>query len=131
MRRRDVVILSAGTTLLAPLVAAAQAPGRTYRIAALFPFPRDAPQIPPLFETLRQAGFIEGQNLDVVGFAIHPDKLPEVAAASAKQRVDVIVAGGDAAIRAAQQATATIPILGFTDDMVGSGLVTSMAHPTG
>ena len=44
---------------------------------------------------------------------------------------DVIAAGGDLAIRAAQQATKTISILGSTDDMVGSGLVTSMARPNG
>jgi putative ABC transport system substrate-binding protein len=48
-----------------------------------------------------------------------------------KARVDVISAGGDLAIRAAQQATKTIPILGVTDDMVGAGLVSSMARPSG
>ena len=36
---------------------------------------------------------------------------------------------GDVAIRAAQRATTTIPILGSTDDMVGSGLVNSLARP--
>jgi putative ABC transport system substrate-binding protein len=35
------------------------------------------------------------------------------------------------AIRAAQQATKTIPILAFTDDLIGSGLVDSMARPSG
>ena len=48
-----------------------------------------------------------------------------------KARVDVIMAGGDFGIRAAQQATATIPIVGFTDDMLGSRLVNSLAHPGG
>jgi putative ABC transport system substrate-binding protein len=38
---------------------------------------------------------------------------------------------GDAAIRAAQKATTTIPILAGSDDMVGAGLVNSMAHPGG
>ena len=41
------------------------------------------------------------------------------------------MATGDTAIRAAQRATATIPILGSTDDMVGSGLVKSLARPDG
>jgi putative ABC transport system substrate-binding protein len=41
------------------------------------------------------------------------------------------VATGDTAIRAVQQATTTIPILGSTDDMVGSGLVKSLARPDG
>ena len=38
---------------------------------------------------------------------------------------------GILAIRAAQRATTTIPILGSTEDMVGSGLVHSLAHPGG
>jgi putative ABC transport system substrate-binding protein len=41
------------------------------------------------------------------------------------------MAGGDPAIRAAQQATTTIPILAITDDMAGSALVSSMARPGG
>ena len=53
------------------------------------------------------------------------------AAELVKARVDVIAAGGPFAIRAAQEATKTIPILGVVDDMVGSGLVHSMAHPDG
>jgi putative ABC transport system substrate-binding protein len=37
--------------------------------------------------------------------------------------------GGDAAIRAAQAATTTIPIVALTDDMVGAGLARSLARP--
>ena len=48
-----------------------------------------------------------------------------------KANVDVIYAGGDVAIRAVQQATTTIPILGITEDMVGQGLVNSLARPGG
>ena len=48
-----------------------------------------------------------------------------------KARVDVIFAVGDAAIRAAQRVTPTIPILGLTQDMVGQGLVNSLARPGG
>ena len=56
----------------------------------------------------------------------------EYAAELVKAGVDVITtAGTDEAIRAAQQATKTIPILAMSDDMVGSGLVGSMARPDG
>jgi putative tryptophan/tyrosine transport system substrate-binding protein len=48
-----------------------------------------------------------------------------------KANPDVVCAGGPASIRAAQKATTTIPILGVSDDMVGSGLVNSLAHPGG
>jgi putative tryptophan/tyrosine transport system substrate-binding protein len=57
--------------------------------------------------------------------------ISEYAAELLKARVDVIATGGDVAIRAAQQVTKTVPILGVTDDMVGSGLVNSMARPDG
>jgi putative ABC transport system substrate-binding protein len=43
----------------------------------------------------------------------------------------VILAGGDAAVRAAQQATTSIPILALTDDMVGQGFVHSLGQPGG
>jgi ABC-type uncharacterized transport system substrate-binding protein len=48
-----------------------------------------------------------------------------------KARVDVIVAGGDAAVCAAQHATTEIPIVGMTEDMVGQGFVRSLAKPGG
>ena len=44
---------------------------------------------------------------------------------------DVIVVYGDPAIQAAQRASRTIPIVGMADDLVGSGLVASMARPGG
>jgi hypothetical protein len=43
----------------------------------------------------------------------------------------VIITFGDPAIRAAHRATQAIPIVGMTDDMVGSGLAASMARPGG
>jgi putative ABC transport system substrate-binding protein len=84
-------------------------------------------------DELRQRGFIEGQNLtiDYRAWAQHVDLISDYAAEFVKARVDAISAGGDLAIRAAQQATKTIPILGITDDMVGAGLVSSMARPSG
>ena len=49
--------------------------------------------------------------------------------ALAKTQPDVIYAGGPPSIHAAQTATTTIPILAAADDMVGMGLVNSMARP--
>ena len=133
MRRREFIGLVGGAAAW-PLVAHAQEPGRTYRIGGLFPSPRDAPQIVAMFDELRPFGFIEGQNLTVVWHEYGPrgvEPLSEFAVELVKVQVDVILAGGNAAIHAAQQATATIPILAFTDDMVGSGLVRSLAKPGG
>jgi putative tryptophan/tyrosine transport system substrate-binding protein len=62
----------------------------------------------------------------------HPDLISEYAAELVKAKVDVIsTAGSGEAIRAAQQATKTIPIVAMSDDLVGLGLVGSMARPNG
>jgi len=130
---RRLVLAAAAATLL-PRVARAQEPGRTYRLGVLSVAPRDAGARNALFEELRRHGFIEGQNLtiDPRGFGLRSEQFPEVAVELVKAQVDVILAdSGDASIRAAQQATATIPILGVTDDMLGSGLVASLARPGG
>src|SRR4029434_8308397 len=65
------------------------------------------------------------------GYGLRADQLADHAAKIVKAGVDVILCAGTAPIRAAQQATKTIPILGITDDMVGSGLVGSLAKPDG
>jgi putative ABC transport system substrate-binding protein len=51
--------------------------------------------------------------------------------ATRRSPIDAIVCGGAAAARAAQQATSTVPLFNFTDDMLGSGLVSSLARPGG
>ncbi len=132
MRRRDFIALSAGAAAW-PLVARAQDAGRTYRIGGLSAGPRSAPYFVAMFNELRHARFIEGQNfvIDWHQYVPRIEVMPEVAAEFVKSQVDVIYASGDLAIRAAQQATTTIPILGVTDDMVGSGLVKSLARPGG
>jgi putative tryptophan/tyrosine transport system substrate-binding protein len=84
-------------------------------------------------EELRRLGFVEGKNLtiDFRSYGPRTDLIPEFVAELVKARVDVILVNGDAAIRAAQEATTTIPILAGSDDMVGAGLVSSLAHPGG
>jgi putative tryptophan/tyrosine transport system substrate-binding protein len=132
MRRRDLLCsLSGAAALGLPLVALAQAPDRNYRLGALLPFAEDSPPQQALLAGLRAAGFVPGQNLiaDPRGYKVPADKLVEVAAEVVKAKPDVILAGGDAAIRVVQQATTTVPILAITEDMVGSGLVASMARP--
>jgi putative tryptophan/tyrosine transport system substrate-binding protein len=133
MRRRDFITLVGGATVTWPLAALAQETGRTYRLGGVAVGPRTAPYFISMFDELRRLGFIEGQNLTIDWRAYGPrvDLIPEFVAGLVKAHVDVIYATGDLAIRAAQQATTTIPILGATEDMVGSGLVNSLAHPGG
>ena len=57
--------------------------------------------------------------------------MPSLAGELVAQNVDLIIPFGDPAIRAAQRATQAIPIVGMTDDMIGSGLAASLARPGG
>jgi putative ABC transport system substrate-binding protein len=118
-----------------PLAARAQQPQEViYRIGVLSLAPRELPQFAALFDELRRLGFIEGRNLliNADGFGLHQDQLADKAAELAKAGMDAIyINGGGVSIRAAQQATATIPIIGLADDMVAEGLVRSLAHPGG
>src|ERR1700751_3477361 len=57
--------------------------------------------------------------------------IPKYAAELVSARVDVITTAGEEATRAAQQATKIIPIVAIADDLLGSGLVQSLARPEG
>jgi putative ABC transport system substrate-binding protein len=132
MRRREFIAL-VGASVALPFAALAQQAGRTYRLGCLLPSGRDAPVNVVFFDGLRRSGFIEGQNLTVEyhAFGQHVDLIPQYAAELVKAQPDVLyVAGGDT-IRAVQHATKAIPILGITSDMVGEGLVDSLARPHG
>jgi putative ABC transport system substrate-binding protein len=133
IRRREFIALFGGAAAAWPLAARAQEPGRIYRLGGLHASPRDLPHHLALFDELRRLGFIEGQNLavDAAGYGISAERFAPHAADLVKARVDVILAGGDAAVRAAQQATTSIPILALTDDMVGQGFVRSLSQPGG
>ena len=58
-------------------------------------------------------------------------QLPELAAELVRLKVDVFQASGDLAPRVAQQATAAIPIVAFSDDILGAGLIPSLSRPGG
>jgi putative tryptophan/tyrosine transport system substrate-binding protein len=133
MQRRKFLLFAASAAIAWQAPAEAQEPGRVYRLGYLVAAPREAPHHVALRNELRRAGFIAGQNLwiDDSGFGLSGNGFEEHAVALAKARVDVIMAGGDAAVRAAQRATSEIPILAVGDDMVGQGFVRSLAHPGG
>ena len=83
---------------------------------------------------MREFGWIEGKNVVFERrYAENRlDRLPELAADLVRLKVDVIAAAGTLAPLAAKQATATIPIVMMAaGDPLGSGLVASLARPSG
>jgi len=103
MRRRDFVKAIAVSAMTWPLVAHAHEPGRIYRLGDLHLSPRNAACNAALFEAVKSDGFIDGQNLmiDERGFGLSVDELADHAAAIVEAKVDVIIAVGDPAVRAA------------------------------
>ena len=92
----------------------------------------------PLVETfrrgLRDLGYTEGKNIliEYRYAAAEPDRVPAFVAELVQLRVDVLVSSSSAAIRAAKQATKTIPIVMVVSfDPVETGVVDSLAHPGG
>jgi putative ABC transport system substrate-binding protein len=84
---------------------------------------------------LRELGYIEGQNI-VIEYRYAEgkrDRLPELAVELVRLKVDIIVTGGGRLLRAAMNATKTIPIVmtGGGADPVETGLVESLARPGG
>ena len=135
-RRKLVIALGAGA-LAAPLAAfAQQPPARMHRIGFLHP--TSAAGIASRLEAfrvgLRELGYVEGKNL-VIEFRWAEgkyDRLPELAAELVRLNVDLIVTAGTPGVRAAKQATTTIPIvMASSGDPVANGLVASLARPGG
>jgi putative ABC transport system substrate-binding protein len=90
--------------------------------------------IEALREGLRQLGWVEGRTvvLDVRMADGRLERLPELAAELVRLPVDVIVTHGPQGVRAARDATRTIPIvMGRIDDADGHGFVTNFARPEG
>jgi putative tryptophan/tyrosine transport system substrate-binding protein len=131
-------ILVAVVLLAVAVIAEAQQPAKVPRIGYLSA--RDAASESTRSEAIRLAlrdlGYIEGQNIAIeYRYADGKvDRFPEVASDLVRLKVDIIVAaGGDRWIRAAKNATKTIPIvmIGVGADPVEEGLVESLARPGG
>jgi putative tryptophan/tyrosine transport system substrate-binding protein len=85
-------------------------------------------------QSLRDLGYVEGHNLTLeqrqAGGQL--ERLPALAAELVRGEPDVIVALGPSALRAAQQATRTIPIVMLVSgDPIGAGFVSNLSRPGG
>jgi len=127
MRRRD--LLGAGVVALWPCTGPAQQAGRTYRLGFVAQQPHTAYAV--LLEELDRLGFVEGRNLSVDprGFGLSVEQLEATAVEVTQAQPDAIFAGGDAAARAAQRATTSIPIVAIADDVISNRLASSLARP--
>src|SRR5262249_50739819 len=106
------------------------------RIGILWPNPLGATRhlVEGFRQGLQELGYVDGTNviIDLRSAEGYPERLPNLAKELVSIPVDVIQTATSPTIRAAQQATSTIPIImGNSQDPVSEGFVDSLARPGG
>jgi ABC-type uncharacterized transport system substrate-binding protein len=129
-------ILCAVMLLAVAVIADAQQPQKVARIGILQRSTPSlvTPHLEVFFQALRELGYVEGKNILIeYRFAEENlDRLSELAAELVHLKVDIIVVSGGRPTAAAKHATSTIPIVvAGAGDLVGAGLVASLAKPGG
>ena len=133
-RRRVVTVASALLLGGASGATCAQGVSRNRRIGYLSLRAGPGPLEEEFFAALKDLGYVEGRNLEVVyrWAADKEERLPALAMQLVQADVEVIVTSATPAISAAMGATSTIPIvMQSAADPIGSGFVTNLAHPGG
>src|SRR5262249_28330211 len=136
VKRREFITLLGGATAW-PLAARAQQ-SRIWRLGYLSGSSATDTAVGGFVDalrlTLRDLGYVEGQNLifDIRTAERDFSRLPGLAAELVALRPNAIVATATPAASAAKRATSTIPIvMSAVADPIGSGLVNSLAKPGG
>jgi len=132
MRRREFIALAGGTAAW-PLAVRAQQAGAPV-VGYLLGSDSHAPWLAAFRDSLKNAGYVEGQNIAFEGSGAEGqyDKLPTMASELVRRPVAVIVAFNLPALVAAKAATSTIPIVFISSgDPVQLGFVASLNRPGG
>ena len=136
--KTKTTVLTLGAMLFALCVPAqAQQPAKIPRIGVvsadgdrLTP----GPQVEAFRQGLRDLGYVEGKNILVEYRYVEgkSDRIPGLVAELVQLKVDALVMRPQPAIRAAKQATKTIPVIMVTtQDPVAAGFINSLARPGG
>jgi putative tryptophan/tyrosine transport system substrate-binding protein len=136
LSRRQALVLALTATFITPSAVRAQQPTtRRARVGVLASGSEGnfGPSINTFRETLKTAGWVEGQNLTLdIRYPDHYEQLPQLIAGLLALKPDVIASMGTPATEAAKRATTTIPIvMESLSDAVASGLVSNLARPGG
>src|SRR5262245_66316646 len=114
LKRRDFITLLGGTAAAWPFAARAQQPGKIPRVGYIRAGTLDNdPYREEFVRGMRDLGCVEGRNIayEFRHYGDDAESIPALISDLLRAKVDIIVVGGTAAIRAAQTATQSIPIV--------------------
>jgi putative tryptophan/tyrosine transport system substrate-binding protein len=132
MRRRDFVGVFCGAALVLSGSAAAQQPGKLWRVGHIIPA-GNKEYAEALEQRLADLGYVEGRNIALLNRfpGTQPDKIEE-AIISLLPQIDLLVVWGSIAGMVAKKLAGAVPVvfvsIGFPVEI---GLVQSLAHPGG
>ncbi len=133
MNRRNIVLAALGA---APLLAVAQPARKVPVVGFLNPgSPGNNAVFPALREGLRELGYVDGESVRIEDRWARgkPETLPRLAQELVALKVDVLVSVAPPSVRAAKQATDTLPIVAvdLEGDPIASGYAASLGRPGG
>ena len=128
-RRKFLATLGGAATW--PLAASAQQPGKTPRVGYIRAGTLDNdPYREEFVRGMRDLGYVEGRNIayEFRHYGDDVESIPALIGDLLMANVDIIVVGGTAALRAAQTATQSIPIVmgAVSDPLAVAGIVSSI-----
>jgi len=133
MRRREFTILIGGAALC-PLIAKAQT-GTAPIVGYLWPgsTPPQTPRMASFSDGLRESGYVVEKNVvvEVRYGAKDGQEFSRLIAELLRLKVALILTVGDDAPKTVQEISSTVPILAISDDLLGSGLITTLSRPGG
>ncbi len=135
MNRRAFIAL-AGAAAAWPRAARAQKPGeKLRRVGILMPYPQTEQEmqarVRAFKEELQRLGWIEGSKIefDERWTSDNMELVRSNAASLVERNPDAIVALGGRVIPILKQTTRSVPLVVMTVDLIGTGMVASLAHP--
>ena len=133
-RRKFVILLGSVAAAARPLAAGAQQSDKPPRVGYVRAGTSNNDPYREAFERgMRELGYVEGRNI-AFEFRYYGDDIGSIGSLIGdllRAKVDIIVAGGTPAVRAAQAATQTTPIVMIAADPLGGGLIAGLARPGG
>ena len=131
--RRDLVMTAGAAAICATSAFGQKAAVRTIGVVRVNPQDVNETFVEPFRRYMKELGWEEGNNIEIqtLWAGARNERIPALVDDLIGRQVDILVLFGDLGIRAGQRATASTPIVGLADDLVRSGLASSMARPGG